>query len=648
MPYPQEVLRHYSALADPNITLHREVLNVISSYNNPWDPIAELIQNAVDAINERANIEEAAYVGKLLIQIDSTKSTVLVEDNGIGIPPGKLQDLLIPGGTLKTAGNSYGHKGLGFTYCAHICSQIVVDTRYAPTNDTDRWCLENAFDWIGDPADQPTILKEMESIRTLDGPGTSILMTLCPGRYETTNANTSALEVFFKWADEKKILEFVLRTRTAIGHVGSLFGKVPSPNISIEVEIVNSGENFGVPYSYFDLASLAPMNAQPHNEAQKYFSNIYDDNTVTNKSHHGIYYVFDKDLDDEHQTLKVGKHKGGIQFSVFVYACGKSNLKSALEQWDPRLRRNDEFGFLAIDAEVYLAIDGMPCGNPIDTWSEFGGFYDRFFAIINADLIFGTVLDAGRKTITPHYVKLFLDKIDALMRDKRFFNSTSSLYEMAQQLNVQTSGPSTVGKPKEYVDKWDNLPTLTSLSTLIGVEPNDELATYLIFGELVGLGFLSGYAFRYVSGAAIYDGALSCTLLLDNEKHINESAGGSNPVGVGATLVQQAQRDNKYPDWTWADTTHGIDYLVTEFKVQASQLMSEVHRRRSQKQFNEIDLLICWEVDTASLQANYQAAVTAVTNSGREIPGHTHKISTAGQSFNVIELKSVLDMLSSD
>lgn len=107
MGYPQEILDKYNALSDPNQALNREVLNVISSYNNPWDPLSELIQNSVDAINERSRDEgDPAFKGKLIITVDAATSRVMVEDNGLGIPKGKTQELLIPGGTLKTSGKT--------------------------------------------------------------------------------------------------------------------------------------------------------------------------------------------------------------------------------------------------------------------------------------------------------------------------------------------------------------------------------------------------------------------------------------------------------------------------------------------------------------------------------------------------------------
>src|ERR1022692_3141676 len=120
MPYPQPLLDKYKLLTDPEATLHRNVSSLISAYNSPWDPLTELIQNSVDGINERARNEKPGWRGAIRIVIDSTKNRITVEDNGAGVADGKHHSMILPGGSDKVQNNTYGHKGLGFTYCAHI------------------------------------------------------------------------------------------------------------------------------------------------------------------------------------------------------------------------------------------------------------------------------------------------------------------------------------------------------------------------------------------------------------------------------------------------------------------------------------------------------------------------------------------------
>jgi len=644
MAYPDDILEHYKALETPNDSLHREVCNVISSYNNPWDPLAELIQNAVDAVNTRAHQEDQGFKGRVRIVIDKTSSTILVEDNGTGIPPQHMQDVLVPGGSLKVSGKTYGHKGHGFTYCAHISSLAQVSTFDLHTQSTDHWALQGAFQWVKDPTSSPSIDKRDPEIRTFEGPGTSVKLTLDVGTFEAVSANTSVLENFFDWADDPKLLEFVLRTRTAIGHVGTLFGESPVTEIDVRAECINSNANTAIPFQYFDLEKLAPMSASTYPEARDYFNKVYRVAAATDKTHHGIHFVFATDETKSHSNvLKVGKHKGGVEFKAYVYALGKENLASALASYDSRLGRGGEFRYLAIDSGAYLAIAGMPCGNPIDYWSNFGGFHDRFFAMVDAELKFGTALDSGRKTISPYYATLFVDKLDSLIREKHYFDGQANLYELATQLNVRhKGGPPGQGFPATYIAQWEAGPPCESNALALRYQPRDELATYLIMGELIGRGLLMGYELRYVSSSAIYDAAISLSIDLSCPMATNSTVdGGINPVGIGALIVNQMKPDSGYPVFTWRQPIDGRDYMVAEFKLQASSLLTEVYKKRSPKELGHIDVLVCWETDQQALTQK-GASITPVQLAARKIPGHTHTLTASGQQVDVISLSQVI------
>lgn len=101
MTYPTNILKRYQVLANPEETLNLNIRTIISSYNSPWDPLTELIQNAVDAINQRKAIENGAFKGEILITVDPLENILMIEDNGIGMDPGNAETLLLPSGTFK-------------------------------------------------------------------------------------------------------------------------------------------------------------------------------------------------------------------------------------------------------------------------------------------------------------------------------------------------------------------------------------------------------------------------------------------------------------------------------------------------------------------------------------------------------------------
>lgn len=643
MAYPAALLDSYRVLDDPNQNLHRTVKDIVASYNSAWDPLTELLQNSIDAINTRAALQGGAYEGKIVLTMDATQNSITLEDNGVGIPPGKANTLLLPGGSLKSLGNTYGHKGLGFTYCAHISRSIEVETEHQETGTKEHWRFSGAFDWLVDPSKTPVMDAAVAaSIRSIQGPGTTVKMEFATGQYEPNVANTAVLDDFFKWADDDKLLPFVLRTRTAIGQVGTLFSE-PSPvNVDVKVSFINGARSISVPYSFFDFQTRAPLSQQNFPRASDYASKIYLNPKIPNKTHYGIYHIFTTEAADPAKPLKVGKVHGGVTFSAYIYACGKENLTTALAQYDERLGDGGAFRNLAFTTDVHLAISGMPSGVPIDSWNNFGAHEQRYFAIVNTELSFGSVLDAGRKTITRHYVDLITEKLVQLTKAKEPFGGQVSFYELSTHLHTRPGAPTRT--PIYYIDQWSRYPALKSDKLLLSRRPDDELGTYLLFGELAGRGHLPGYRFLYLSGGAIYDAAVRFELNLQNPDHLNPSANGANKFGVGQALVQQQKNLPTFPKYQWKDQASGQEHLVTEFKVAAEELLQDVQKQKTAKQIRDINLLVCMQGDESEI-INLQGSWIPVSDAARSLSGVTHELSYAGHTIPVICLDEVITEL---
>lgn len=48
----------------------REIKNILKSYVGAYDPMSELIQNAMDSVERRLTLEEPSYTPKITIQIN--------------------------------------------------------------------------------------------------------------------------------------------------------------------------------------------------------------------------------------------------------------------------------------------------------------------------------------------------------------------------------------------------------------------------------------------------------------------------------------------------------------------------------------------------------------------------------------------------
>lgn len=238
MGYAAALTAHYKALNEPEETLARTIESVMPSCSSLWDLLTELLQNTVDGIFERKRKQPSFTTGK--IELNAPDGTVLVDDNGTGIPAGKYVDMILPGGSLKQGGTAYGRKGVGFTYFAHVAEKVEVET-HCDDGSREHWQFSDGFAWSNDRANKspivatglPPSLRQFANANT----GTAVKLTLAEGRYEVNRANTTVLDKFFEWANNEKLLTFVLRTKTAVSQTFSLFGKAPPVGIDISVTL---------------------------------------------------------------------------------------------------------------------------------------------------------------------------------------------------------------------------------------------------------------------------------------------------------------------------------------------------------------------------------------------------------------------------
>lgn len=134
----------------------REIRNILDSYVGWYDPFCELIQNALDSLEERLAAEGEAFLPLLRIIIDLKENAVTVTDNGTGLSKDKYEQFLAPSFSFKS-GRTRGHKGVGATYLAYGFNFIQIATK------TDDYFavgkMINARKWLDDenPAGNPKV-----------------------------------------------------------------------------------------------------------------------------------------------------------------------------------------------------------------------------------------------------------------------------------------------------------------------------------------------------------------------------------------------------------------------------------------------------------------------------------------------------------
>jgi hypothetical protein len=97
----------------------RIVHNILKSYTGYFDVFSELLQNSLDAVEQRKKNDSANYQPKIWVTIDIPDSRVRVSDNGIGMGEREFKYCLRPSVSFKQEADLRGHKGVGATFVAY-------------------------------------------------------------------------------------------------------------------------------------------------------------------------------------------------------------------------------------------------------------------------------------------------------------------------------------------------------------------------------------------------------------------------------------------------------------------------------------------------------------------------------------------------
>lgn len=235
-------------LSNPEDRIKKQIENIYESYSNPWDILAELNQNAVDAIKEwETEYEDVDRDHSINIRIERPSRSVVIEDTGVGILPDDLPDLLAPNATNKAGDvSTIGEKGVGLTYCIFCSNEFHIETtsvkgRYqAEINGARTWRERDSVDGV--PATD-NVNRKVEDCDPLET-GTKI-------RIDDVQLAEGDEESVFDLSPTR--LKYLLLTKTALGNTKSRFG-IEQPDIDIELRIIDkNGEEFSdnLEYEYY-------------------------------------------------------------------------------------------------------------------------------------------------------------------------------------------------------------------------------------------------------------------------------------------------------------------------------------------------------------------------------------------------------------
>lgn len=585
-------------LANREERVKREVENIYDSYSHPWDVLAELAQNSVDAIRQWNRQFEEDKDHEITLRIERGSRSIAIEDTGVGIRPDRLPGLLAPNATDKAGdATTVGEKGVGLTFCIFSSNAFRIETTSvegyyeAELNQARTWREKDSVSDIPDTENETFDETAKEPLDT----GTRITL-------DDVQLAGDDEESIFSLSRER--LEYLFRTKTAIGNLKEIFGH-DEPDIDVTLITVDeSGEEnedsitfeYYFPHAFWDDEDIVDLED---------FENRDDIGRLSDEQ--------------KRQALdgKVWKIQGTLTRNgreIRYYGVFLPSSKA----WEKVSRQNNLMGedeTPDVRSGIYISTRGMPTGITIES-PDTGeaGYWSNVYLVLGYD---GFKFDLGRKSI-PGRTKGMLREI-AREKFNKFTNWRSTI--RATSKNPSTKPTQVTRTQRE--DKFNKLDRITDLK-YSGIEfakipDHQEAGVVAIFHELIGAGELDNYKCYRAGYSQDYD------FWGKYEAGINELGEDIQSEFKGRQEIEQN--------------------VVLEAKYDASDVIRDIEEER--KYLSDIDLIVCWEIDEEKFNES-SVTVEPLNDAERFYVGSTHKVvppsanSPVGAMLYVMSLKKYI------
>lgn len=535
-----------------------EARNILDSYAHPWDVLAELAQNSVDAIDQVRQTASGQFTGTINIDLDPATRTITFFDNGVGISNADLRQVLKPHFSRKRGKLLRGEKGVGLTYVALVGNDFSITTKHAGQVECAR--VKGPQTWLQSQSARPKITIEPAVDKF---PNLQSYTEVKVGDVPELPADNDELDIF---ALNHGQLSHILRTRTAIGYTGPLFGI--KSDIKNEVLLTVHGKDGtitskSIPFAFESPAEHLPKKATISlEEVRQHLANS-DQKRVLGRP------IF---------MAKVYSAKNGKDIRAYCLITSR-HLFNELNQ---ELNLPED---VIVQGGVYIATKGMPTGILLPTpKTGRASYWPNFFIVLEYDHV---TLDLGRKSITaPRTIEMLSKQASQIFNDLLRYvrysvaedEGTLDALESSDELQDELARVKNEAA-RTFRDNrgGSKLPEVYPFTR----EPKQEQDVVAIFSMALARGLLP-YELLRLSTNYRYDGFLRLKL------------------------------ENKFVT------------VVAEFKLVGESLLRDLEDAKAR--YGQLHLLICWSMDEARLrQAGF--IVDEIEGGKRELPGATHKLS---------------------
>jgi len=609
----------------------REIKNILKSYVSNYDPFSELIQNALDAIERRAEGDKV-FAPKIRIYIDLMQNSVEVVDNGCGFRENEFKAFLAPSISFKNAGKTRGNKGVGVTYIAYGFNKLTIRTK----NDDFSYdgVIRRGREWISDSEGtvaRPKIesaLGDGELFNEVDQ-GTSFRIEFVGNGIRPSNLAWYQASTPEQWL-------YLLLVKTPLGLIN--LDATERLTIQFDLTVKDKGgeersindRDIGYKYPHTEIKASRRISDIVEVQ-QKALDGGKDIQKATNKfrNSNGVFEFYSSADIKAFRSLGEDGEALVDEFSVSAYGY----FAYSTEVWDQlndkkaKLRK----GLRILRGGLQQAVNGMPQGELITIpLTRSIGHQNQAHVIVHFD---GAEPDYGRKGLQPELkelaekiavsiVRLLSERRDILKADsgaQANIDKEVKVHEwLRDQENHERDSPLKLESDKFFI------PTK---KVSLGSTPRSEQDVIVLFNQLIAGGVIRGIRLLGTSQVSQYDGVYR--YIAEEPLSVYEFDEKSNPLGV---LEEQLVRPFSTPPKI-LEYKFGLDGLIHEFES-------------GEKHETDVNLCVFWEMG-----AEYEREYTALSYLDfdnvhhRPFHGLTHLLTSGNSEFHVICLKELVDLL---
>lgn len=618
--------------------LTREISNILSSYVGWYDPFAELIQNSLDSVEARVEVErsagtDTAYEPKIRIIIDLDENALTVTDNGVGLDKEKFEQFLAPNFSFKS-GATRGHKGVGATFVAYGFNYMRISTKSPGFSASGRivgarsWLKQNSLGSNPkvEPDNSPLVDNEFSQIDR----GVSITVRFDddthPRRLDWIKASTA--DTWTKILSVKTGLGSIVADSKVGVHVAVICDK-------IRTEVSTQGTSyFWLHKSASKSASVRELEAASLALFQKYGAGrampdkyrnldfIYDTWTAEE-----LAQLVSGVIDSEEEDV-LNKHSPTVSVEYGYTAKLWTIFNESLD-----IRS----GYRVLSAGIQLAANNMPQGEiiTIPLIRNIGRQNQIHFLIhfnnYSPDLGrkgFNRELTDFAKTVARSIVENHLTKLRHLLKA-----NTGVSPDLVRELRIgdwktemlRHEADAPLALASEHFFKPTERVSITS-------SPTREQDVIALFNQLVAGGVIRGLNIMSTNERFTYDGLYKVSFDLDESLYVYDES--NNPLGVPAPTAAALRG-------------RVTDPRILEYKFSLDGLIEDVDTH--DKNIKDVDLCIMWETgDLYKERFGITSLLIPENADQRQYHGVTHvltDVESGARQCDLIVLKELVAVL---